>query len=455
MSYFRSYFSKNNTILKDSFVNTSKNPNTELFYGSGTSKFIFKIDIDDLKSRIDNGEYVLDENTKHYLTLTNTIFGDESFLSQKNGKGRKRSSSFDLILFPITEYWDEGNGFDYDQSFDYIAENETYILTVSNWYKRTEIEEWTEVGVFEIEPETILSTIHFDNGNENIREDITDYVNGLLTGSTTNYGLGLCFSPVYLDTTKTVEESVAFFTKYTQTFFEPYLETQFEDLIEDDRDNFIVDRENSLYLYVTKGKNFYDLDELPTVTILDKNSTPISGTVLTTTKIKKGIYKVDVTISGDLCQTKKFFIDQWSNVIIDGIEIDPVKQKFVPKQPEEEYSFGENPVEYDNYILQYQGIRLNEKVKRGEKRKIVVTLKSMNGEVNGSSEIYYRIYLKEGRTQVNVFDWTRFDRTNENSLILDTSFMIPREYWLEIKGKHFNEEIFYDEEIKFEIVSER
>ena len=70
-------------------------------------------------------------------------------------------------------------------------------------------------------------------------------------------------------------------------------------------------------------------------------------------------------------------------------------------------------------------------------------------------EVYYRIYIKEGKTQVNVFDWTKLDRTNENSFMLDTSYLIPREYWIEIKAKTHNEEIFYNNEIKFEIVSER
>ena len=44
MSYFRSYFEKNNTIIKSSQVNTAKNPTTEIFYGSGISKFLFKVD---------------------------------------------------------------------------------------------------------------------------------------------------------------------------------------------------------------------------------------------------------------------------------------------------------------------------------------------------------------------------------------------------------------------------
>ena len=62
MSYFRSYFEKNNTILKNLQTNTAKNPTTELFYGSGFSKFIFRVDFTDLQNKIDSGEIAIDSN---------------------------------------------------------------------------------------------------------------------------------------------------------------------------------------------------------------------------------------------------------------------------------------------------------------------------------------------------------------------------------------------------------
>jgi hypothetical protein len=70
-------------------------------------------------------------------------------------------------------------------------------------------------------------------------------------------------------------------------------------------------------------------------------------------------------------------------------------------------------------------------------------------------EVYYRMFIKEGRTNVIVHDWTQLDVTNENSFTLDTENYIPREYWVELKGKTHTEEIFYDDHIKFEIVSEK
>jgi hypothetical protein len=250
---------------------------------------------------------------------------------------------------------------------------------------------------------------------------------------------------------------VSFFTKYTQTFFEPHVETYFDDRIDDDRLNFIEKTNQNLYLYVTKGTNFYDLDTLPTVDILDSTNQPIVGlSNLTTTKIKKGIYKVTFGLNGVLCDGKRFFFDKWKGLSLDGVSIDDVKQKFIPKPYTSLYTVGENQTELERYAIQYSGIKLNEKIVKGEKRKILVKFRSINQpKTQLFDEVYYRMFIKEGRTNVIVHDWTQLDVTNENSFVLDTENYIPREYWVELKGKTHTEEIFYDEHIKFEIVSEK
>jgi hypothetical protein len=456
MSYFRSYFEKNNTIIKNSQVNTAKNPTTEIFYGSGFSKFLFKVDFTDLISKVNSGEHVVTAGTTHTLHLTNTIFGDETFLGAKRGTGRQRTNSFDLILFQIPEFWDEGLGFDYeDGGYDFTTGNVTFDERPSNWYNRTTINEWTAEGVYGTNP-TVIDTIHFDNGNEDLNVDVTNYVNGIITGNT-NHGLGLAFAVVYQDLTPEVDRSVAFFTKYTQTFFEPYVETFFDDRINDDRNNFVEKVNQNLYLYVTKGTNFYDLDTLPTVDILDSTNTIISGlSNLTSTKIRKGVYKITFGLDGVLCDGKRFFFDKWKGLSLDGVDISNVIQKFIPKPYTSLYTVGQNQTDLDRYVIQFFGIKQNEKVKRGEKRKIVVTFRSINNPVNSLfDEVYYRLFIKEGRTDVIVHDWTQIDVTNENSFTLDTSIYIPREYYMEIKGKTHNEEIFYNEHIKFEILSEK
>lgn len=457
MSYFRSYFEKNNTIIKNSQVNTAKNPTTEIFYGSGFSKFIFKVDFSELKNKVDSGEYIINDDTTHTLHLTNTIFGDETFLGAKRGSGRQRTNSFDIIVFKVSEFWDEGLGFDYeDGGYDFTTGNETFDERPSNWFNRTTLDSWGSEGIYSNDP-TIISTIHFDNGNEDINVDITDYVNGILVSGNTNHGLGLAFAVLYQDINAEIDQSVSFFTKYTQTFFEPYVETFFNDRIDDDRLNFIERTTQNLYLYVTKGTNFYDLDTLPSVDILDSNNVEILGlTNLTPVKVKKGVYKITFGLDGVLCDGKRFFFDKWKGLILDGISISDVKQKFIPKPYTSLYTIGENQTELERYAIQFSGVKLNEKIIKGEKRKIVVKFRSINyPKTELFDEVYFRMFIKEGRTNVIVHDWTQIDVTNENSFTLNTENYIPREYWVELKGKTHTEEIFYDDYIKFEIVSEK
>jgi len=460
MSYHRSYFEKNNTILKygstGSQINTAKNPNTEIFYGSGFSKFIFKLDLTELQSKIDDGDRVLDDNTTHTLRLTNTIFGDEALLGVKRGTGRERATAFELVLFSIPEYWDEGVGFDYEETYDYTTGNLTFDVRPSNWIMRTSLSGWTVAGIYSVSGTTI-DTINFDNGDENIDVDITDYINGVILSGNTDYGLGLAFDYAYQNVSSEVDQSVSFFTKYTQTFWEPHLETTFADGIDDNRENFVTDIPRNLYLYVDYMGNRYDLDDLPTVDLLDYEGNEIAGlTGLTTTKVRKGVYKVTFGLQGQICDGKRFYYDKWCNLTIQGVDLDCVTQKFVPKPFTDFFNIGENQTDSNDYVVQFSGLKLNEKIKRGSTRKIVTTFRSISQQKGVLlDEVYYRIYVKEGHTQVNVFEWTLMDRTNENSFILDTSYMIPREYNVEIKARVNSEDVFYKDEIKFEIVSEK
>lgn len=456
MSYYRSYFEKNNTIIKDSLINTAKNPATEIFYGSGFSKFIFKVDFTELLSKVNDGDYVLNTGTTHTLKLTNCIFGDETFLGAKRGTGRDRASSFDLILFKVPEYWDEGVGFDYEETtYDYGITRVVNSTSPSNWTYATTLSGWTTEGIYSSIPD-IIDTIHFDNGNENLEVDVTDYVNGILSGDT-NYGLGLAFSLPYQDITLETDKSVSFFTKYTQTFFEPYVETYFNDRIADDREMFHEGREQHLYLYVSKDTNYYDLDELPVVDIYDSTNSIISTlTGMTATKIRKGVYRVSFGLFGLDCDGKRFFYDKWSNITLDGYNLTDITQKFIPVNYLDGYQIGEAHSDTNRYAVRYFGIKQNEKITRGDVRKFVVNFKSIDKiDSRLVDNVYYKLYVKEGKRHVIVHDWTQMDRTIENSVMIDTSYLIPREYYIEVKAKTHSEVIHYEHPIKFEIVSER
>ena len=111
MSINNSYFSKNNTILSNSFTNTGRNPVTELFFGNfvysefpnGYSRFIFDLDLTLLRSKIADGTIstTCSSAMTHTLRMVNTSFFEEELKNTPTSNGRMRATSFDLILFRI------------------------------------------------------------------------------------------------------------------------------------------------------------------------------------------------------------------------------------------------------------------------------------------------------------------------------------------------------------------
>ena len=190
---------------------------------------------------------------------------------------------------------------------------------------------------------------------------------------------------------------------------------------------------------------------------MDASGAPIVGlTGLTTTHVKKGVYKVSFGVDGVICDGKKFFYDKWKNIEIDNVSLPDITQKFTPKPYTTLYSIGNNPTDTVRYAIQFHGIKQHEKIKRGEIRKVVITFRNIQNPTTVVFEnVFYRIFIKEGKTDVIIHDWTQIDSTNENSFVFDTSYFIPREYFMEIKGLTHGEEIFYPNIIAFEILSEK
>ena len=91
MSINNSYFSKNNTIISESFTNTGRNPVTELFYGStavsqypsGYSRFIFDLDLSLLFQKINDGTIstTCTDTIVHTLRMVNTSTFDIELLN--------------------------------------------------------------------------------------------------------------------------------------------------------------------------------------------------------------------------------------------------------------------------------------------------------------------------------------------------------------------------------------
>lgn len=492
MSILRSYYNRNNTIQFESFVNTGRNPVTQLFFGDGLNlnapygftRFIFDLDLDLLIENIESGEISTGCTTAmtHTLVMTNTGSFDEELLNDTMSDGSRRATSFDLILFRIPLFsgdtgapqtWDEGVGYDYveDSAIAQFSINKPYSARPSNWYQRTTITDWSEPGAYSnrnlsnigglnYTGLTIVDRQHFEFGNEDINFDMTNEINDVLFGTLTGItGWGIAYVPEIENITGLTEMySVGFFTRHTQTFYQPFLQTTYDDLIEDDRNTFVVNRTNKLYLYAFANGDYINLDYSPYVDILDPNGDPIPGfTGLTSCLRTKGVYEVSIPpITG--YSTPCQFTDLWYDLEKDGNSLPNVENNFILQSSSAYFTIGSLSKDPILYGFDFSGIKQNEKILNTDIRKVMVTIKKAytSQYVLQNVDALYRVFVKEGTTEVQVQDWTPINRTpNEYYFIFDTRDKIPNQYYIDIQVNTSGEKDTYKKQLMFQIVNKK
>ena len=434
----RTFFNKNNTIVVNSNINTGLSPITQLFYGgpqgeNSYSRFLFHFDETRLKGLYTDGTFADITKLKHTLKMTNTGSFDTALLNGTMDT-KSRASSFDLIVFPITQLWDEGVGYDYNISA-YVRGNNSISVGPSNWINPQTGYYWNNgAGVYSGSP-TIIATQHFDAGNENIEIDVTNYVNSVLSGGP-NYGLGIAYARGLELTSTNSLQYVGFFTRHTQTYYEPYIETIYNNHITDDRNDFYLDKLNKLYLYVNIAGNPTNLDTIPSVEILDINSNIISAyTSSAVTHVSKGVYSIELLIPSTIASSGHLYYDVWSGITINGVPRPNISLDFELKDSFGYYDIGANDIGPKKVGISISGIRQQDKIKRGDIRKVIVSTR-IPYTVNQNQKITnlkYRLFVKEGLSEVTVIDFQPVEMaTNYNYFILDTASLIPNDYYLDV-----------------------
>lgn len=497
MSIYRSYFSKNNTIISNSTTNTGRNPVVELSFGAsdylipnyGFSRFIFDLDLSGLTQNIQEGVISTGCTTgmTHFLQMTNTSSFEDLF-NTKMTNGRRRATSFDLMLFrlPLTsgntgsiQPFDEGVGYDYSEfnlavvntqgggsPLTYV-DDKSFSSRPSNWYKRMTLHDWSEEGIYNNKEQGlvnysdlyIVDTQHFQFGNEDINFNMTDEINGILDGTITDVtGWGIAYVPDVENITGLTEAyCVAFFGKHTQTFYQPFLLTTYDDLIEDDRNMFVKNQTNKLYLYVYQNGDLVNLDELPFVSITDNNDDIVFSNLTTCLK-KKGIYEVTIPNGFNSYNTPCEFFDTWSNLILNGETLENITNQFVLRNSSSKIQIGSTTREPELFGFDFYGIKQNEKILNTDIRKVGVVIKKAYSTQTllSNLESFYRIFVREGTTEVQVQDWTKINRTpNEYYFMFDTTDKIPNEYYIDIKVNISGQKDIYKKQLTFQIVDKK
>ena len=457
----RTYFDKNNTIVSNANVNTGLNPVTELFYGGEESqhqysRFLFHFDESRLKTLYTGGTFTDLGKLKHTLRMVNTGSFDKELLNT-NMASKPRTASFDLITFKINQEWDNGVGYDYVIP---VLNNGSASFNngVSNWVNAQTGVEWAlGTGVYSGSPSGItVSTQHFDKGNENIEMDVTDYVNGLLTGDT-NYGLGIAYARAYEIMNTSSLQYVGFFTHNTQTFYEPFIETTYSNHISDDRNNFYLDKNNKIYLYVNLAGNPTNLDVKPSVNVLDENGFLFSAyTQSQVNHVTKGVYSIDIIVPTTADNVETMYEDVWTGLTINGVTRPDVTLDFVVKDSFEYYNMNGDSLP-KKVGVSIAGLQNMEKIKRGDIRKVLVSARIPYTveQSQNISDIKYRLYVSEGSAELTVIDFQPVEMAvNNYYFLLDTASLIPTKYYLDVLVTSNLEVTTIKRAVQFEIVNQ-
>jgi len=458
----RTFFDKNNTIVSNLDVNTGLNPVAELFYGGAIgeqkySRMLFHFDETRLKQLYTGGTFTDLSKLKHTLRMTNTASFDTQYLNGSMG-GKDRASSFDLVLFKINQDWDNGVGYDYELPIVMIGET-AFSNGASNWTEAQTGVAWVNgTGVYSGSPSGItVTTQHFDKGNENIEMDITDYVNGVLTGNT-NYGLGIAYTRPFEQLNTTVLQYVGFFTNNTQTFYEPFIETVYENHITDDRNNFYLDKPNKLYLYVNLNGNPTNLDTIPSVNVYDNLGVLYSAyTPSQVNHVTLGVYSIDITVLANGSNEETMYNDVWTGVTVNGVTRPNIELSFVVKDSMGYYNIGNNDMLPKKVAVSVGGLHNKERIKRGDIRKVIVSARipytvEQTQFIDG---LTYRLYVTEGTSELTVIDWQPVELANNYYyFLLDTASLIPNTYYLDIQAYSNQEVTTIKNAVQFDVISQ-
>jgi hypothetical protein len=100
----------------------------------------------------------------------------------------------------------------------------------------------------------------------------------------------------------------------------------------------------------------------------------------------------------------------------------------------------------------------NEKIINTDIRKVGVIIKEAytTNKMLPNVDAKYRVYVREGQTEVVVQDWTNINRTpNEYYFMFDMRDKIPNEYFIDIQIKMMGQTTTYKKQIQFQIVNKK
>ena len=226
----------------------------------------------------------VDNSVSAYLYLFNARHGDE------------QATSFNVDVFPLSADWNEGTGLDNDKLSETGYANAVSAKSTAAWT--------TSGGDYRVD--SLSATQSFDNGEEDLRVNITDLFNAWLAGTSANYGVILKLSDA--NESKVGSASAVsvmhkrFYGRETNTCRAPYIQLEWPGQIEDFRNFVEFGNTANLFFYNIKNGQLVDLNgsgPFPgnvTLSGLSGASYSAISTDIVASRHGKGIYKANLTM---------------------------------------------------------------------------------------------------------------------------------------------------------------
>lgn len=470
MGVFRIYPSKSNTIANGRFelFNSSQNAVTNLWYGGGRgantaerentySRFLMQFDLDPLLEKFADNTIMSGNVVSYRLKMSNAI--PSNYTLRRDGNivalDRVIASSYDLIAFPINKAWDDGRGYDLERSdFIHTEFGNPRITGYSNWNSATTLTAWDEGGVF-TDPSastTIAASQHFELGEEDLNMNITSLATSWINGTTANTGVAIAYARPYELISSDTQTYASFYTENTNSFQLPHIEVTYNQVIEDDRNYVSNNRISRLYLYTFSGDSPVNYTSIGDVNITD-NSGSIVYSGLTVNQVQRGVYYVEVNMSGATRGQK--YKDVWNDVVfVSGVDSTTFTQSFTIKD-----NYYNRKPSINNYVVDIYGIENGGTIRSGDQVKVFCDLRSNFRSYKAPDNPYRMYYRLVMNSQLELVPWTQVHRTvidncQSNYLDLDTSWLLSNQgYKIEFKIQEFGTNRILQDKLEFRVLN--
>jgi hypothetical protein len=221
--------------------------------------------------------------------------------------GQTTPSNFHLIVFPLSQSFDEGSGYDVSQFEDIDATNfitaSVTAGTATLWNRQGALASGSlgDTGIDVIvsgalEGPSGTNTVaiaqlqYFEEGTEDLYVDMTTFVSGVFSSQITNHGLLIAYSGSYEQNDKTYYVKRFASRNVANTAIRPKLILKYDDSIHDNHQDFIFDVTSSLYL------NNFHYDSAANI-LSGAAATALTGNECMQLKIESGSFKKTYNVS--------------------------------------------------------------------------------------------------------------------------------------------------------------